>query len=65
MWQKAAAVRRQSDNRLPIDFSLNSPAPSPYKQENENQQPLWLLVEKHIPFDKAQDSRTMGLCQTS
>jgi hypothetical protein len=25
----------------------------------------WLLAEKHILFDKAPDSRTMAVCQTS
>jgi len=59
----AAAAQRQSGNRLPIDPTLNSLASAPHNQENDNQLPPRRLVEKHIIFDKAQDSRTMAVCQ--
>ncbi len=65
MYRIAAAAQRQSGNRLPIDPSLNSLASAPYNQESDSQQPPRLLVETHILFDKAHDSRTMAVCQMS
>ena len=64
MWQKAAAARRQSGNQLPLGLNLDSLASVPLSQENDNQKPPWSPVEKHMLFDKEQDSRTMAVCQT-
>ncbi len=59
-------MQGQSDNRLTkIDPGLYPRVPFPTINRNTDRPPFGFLLKNTSFFDKAQDSRTMAVCQMS